>query len=229
MPNYNLETIHTVLDGDHFAQLLREAYYDEQEVKFLRNGFTQGFKIGYEGPTDRQEKAHNIQRSCGAKTDLWNKMIKEVNLKRFAGPFTSIPYDRYIQLPTGLVPKGQGQGQTRLIFHLSWPVNDSVNFHMPRDKCTLKYKDLDEAVQLFMEVINEAAHCFMAKSDMKSAFRHLPIRKQYWRWLVLIARHPKTNEKFYFIDKNVPFGASISCSHFQRVSNGIEAIFRHRT
>ena len=64
---------------------------------------------------------------------------------------------------------------------------------------------------------------------MKSAFRHLPIRKEDWKWLILMAYHPQTNEKFYFIEKYLPFDSSISCSHFQRVSNAIEFIFQYRT
>ena len=77
--------------------------------------------------------------------------------------------------------------------------------------------------------LNKEWKCYVAKTDIKSAFCHLPIRPEDRKWLVLMARHPKTNEKFYFIEKSLPFGSSISCSHFQRVSEGLEAIFRHRT
>ena len=41
---------------------------------------------------------------------------------------------------------------TRLIFHLSFPENASVNNHTPKDKCTVKYKDLDHAVRLCMKI-----------------------------------------------------------------------------
>ena len=64
---------------------------------------------------------------------------------------------------------------------------------------------------------------------MKSAFRNLPIKPEHWRWLVMMAKHPRTKRKFYFYDKTVPFGASISCSNFQRVSNPIEYLYKYRT
>ena len=71
--------------------------------------------------------------------------------------------------------------------------------------------------------------CFTAKSDMKSVFRNLPIKPQDRKWLVMKATNPKDGIEYYFIDKCLPFGASISCSHFQRVSNAIQHILKFRT
>ena len=45
----------------------------------------------------------------------------------------------------------------------------------------------------------------------------------------MMAKNPQTGKIQYFVDKCLPFGASISCSHFQRFSNCIEFIFRKRT
>ena len=42
----------------------------------------------------------------------------------------------------------------------------------------------------------------------------------------MAVHHPTSGKKFYFYNKNLPFGHSISCSHFQRVSNAIETIFK---
>lgn len=63
---------------------------------------------------------------------------------------------------------------------------------------------------------------------MKSAFRNLPIRKSDWKYLVMRCLNPMTNKYQYFIDKCLPFGASISCSHFQRVSNAISHIVQFK-
>ena len=117
-------------------------------------------------------------------------------------------------------------GQTRFVFHLSWPEKNSIDYHTPKEKCTVKYKDLDHAVHLLMQ---EGKGCFMTKSDMKSAFRNLPIRPQDWGWLVMMCKHPRNGKKYYFIDKALPFGSSFSCCHFQRFSDDVEAILRHRT
>lgn len=41
-----------------------------------------------------------------------------------------------------------------------------------------------------------------------SLYRHIPIRREDWCWLVMMAIHPVSGEKFYFFDKALPFGSS---------------------
>ena len=168
--------------------------------------------------------------------------MKEVKLKCYAGLHKEIPF--FIQSPKHHVEVKpdltQGQMftnldektsdnfdqiglETRLIFHLSHLKNFSVNHYTPKELCSVKYKNLDEAIKLCLPT---EKGCHLAKSDIKSAFRNLPIRKDDWTWLLLKAKHPKTYETFYFIEKAVPFGSSIRCSHFQRFSNVVEWIFR---
>ena len=43
------------------------------------------------------------------------------------------------------------------------------------------------------------------------------------------AQSPIDGQWYYFIDKCLPFGASISCSHFQRVLNAIAHIVKFKT
>ena len=109
--------------------------------------------------------------------------MKEVKLSRFAGPFKEIPLKEYIQSPIGLVPKHE-LGETHLVFHLLYLRGNLVNSNTPKSKCSVKYKDLDHAVQLYLQA---GQGCYTAKSDMKSAFRNLPIRPQDRKWLVMKA------------------------------------------
>ena len=148
--------------------------------------------------------------------------MKEVKENRYAGPFEEIPFDHYIQSPIGLVPKDGGK-DTRLIFHLSYPrgKGTSVNANTPSEDCSVKYPDFNEAIQI---CLREGKLCHIAKSDMKSAFRNLGIRKQDWKFLIMKAVSPIDGKTYYFVDKCLPFGASISCSHFQRFSNAIRHI-----
>ena len=69
----------------------------------------------------------------------------------------------------------------------------------------------------------------IGKTDVKSAFRNLCIRPQDWCLLIMKARSPIDGKVYYFVDKCLPFGASISCSHFQQVSDAMAHIFRART
>ena len=69
------------------------------ETYFVVNGFRYGFLIGYEGDKSRQSKVSNLKLQCGNKYDLWQKILKEVKLGHFVGPFEEIPYENYIQSP----------------------------------------------------------------------------------------------------------------------------------
>ena len=213
-----------------------ESGYGKEDTQFLVNGFKHGFSIGYEGPENRRDESNNIPITVGSKIEMWNKIMKEVKLGRFAGPFKKIPFKNYIQSPIGLVPKANNQ--TRLIFHLSYnfntgketePKSESLNACTPKELCTVKYNDLDQAVKICLEVskLNPNHKFFSAKSDILSAFRLVPICKRHWKWLIMKAKHPLTDELVLFVDKCLPFGASISCSHFQKISNGLRHMFEY--
>ena len=60
---------------------------------------------------------------------------------------------------------------------------------------------------------------FAGKTDVQSAFRLLPLLKRCWKWLVMKAQDPTSGEWRYFVDKCLPFGASISCALFQEFSD----------
>ena len=133
---------------DKFEELHKESGYCHHKTNFLTNGFRRGFDLRYNGPKQRKSRSQNIPFSVGNKEIMWEKIMKEVNLKRFAGPFEEIPYEYHIQLPIGLVPKADNK--TRLIFHLSFDIGEdekSVNHHMPTELCSVKYNNLDQAVR----------------------------------------------------------------------------------
>ena len=139
----------------------------------------------------------------------------------------------YVQSPIGLVPKAGGK--TQLIFHLSYDFGTeaeiekkSINFHMPKNLCTVKYNDLDCTVKQCLQLLRYAqkhkSPLYFSKSDCSHAFRILPVRVKDRKFLAMKARHPVTLEWWYFVDKCLPFGASISCSLFQEFSVALRHI-----
>ena len=215
---------------------MRTGYY-KAETEFLTNGFSQGFDIGYNGPWERQSRARNIPFSIGNKFDLWAKIMKEVKGKRMAGPYDSIPFKNYIQSPVGLVPKAGNK--TRMIFHLSFKFGEkdnqvSLNVGTPRDMCSVHYNDIDHAIQNCLETSKLAMELtgspviYIEKTDLSNAFRVLPLKICCFCWLVLMAQDPNDGKWKFFIDKCLPFGASISCSHYQRFSNSLKHIMEVR-
>ena len=210
--------------------LLTEMKYDKAKTKYLIDEFQHGFDIGYCGPENVRQSAPNLKfRELGTHTTLWNKVMKEVAAKRYAGPFKKIPFDTYIQSPIGLVLKDGGH-DTRLIFHLSYLRNvnppKSLNVNTPNELCSVAYPDFNKAIMLCLRA---GVGCKMSKSDMKSAFRNLGVLKRHWCWLIMMAKSPLDGETYHFVDKCLPFGAAISCAIFQAFSNAVAHIVRFKT
>ena len=159
-------------------KFLDETKYNENKAEELITGFTEGFDLGYAGVRTRCDVSSNIPLRIGTKIDLWNKIMKEVQLGWYSGPYKEIPYQNYIQSPIGLVPKSGNK--TRLIFHLSFEFGDrgSVNSNTPSDHCTVRYKDLDHAIKCCLDVLNDSENTDgtvrFSKTDAVSTFRILP-------------------------------------------------------
>ena len=233
--NYNLTDIVMPIDVNKLEALLVDSKYSSEETKFLVDGFRNGFDIGYKGTKLRQSEAKNIPFTVGNKTEMWNKIMKEVEAKRVAGPFETIPFTNYIQSPIGLVPKAGNK--TRLIFHLSFDFTlkntekredcKSVSAGTPHEMCTVRYNDLDSAIENCLQVSQEAwvtngtRVIYLGKTDLSSAFRVLPMKKYFFCWLIFKAEDPADGKIKYFVDKCLPFGASISCTHYQHFLNAL--------
>ena len=229
-----------------YASFLRISGFDSDKSKILINGFKNGFDIGYRGPVNRVDVAANIPITVGSHEDMWQKIMKEVSLGRTAGPFTKSPYKFFMQSPIGLVPKAGGQ--TRMIFHLSYDFGPewhqkSLNFHTPEELCSVKYNDLDFAVKTclklcparWQDLINadkktiDENQIFFAKSDLRSAFKILPIQPSQRCFLIYKARHPGSQRFYWFVEKTLPFGASVSCAKFQLFSESLKHIIEYVT
>ena len=226
--NFDLKSIVTPVDADKLEHLLIQSGYDVDKTQFLVQGFRHGFSIGYNRDKPVQQTAPNLPFRVGNKTMLWNKVMKEVKAKRYAGLFKEIPFEGdYIQNPIGLVPKDSGR-DCRLIFHLSYPRNgrDSVNTNTPPQDCSVSYANFDSAIKLCLA---EGVSCRLGKSDMKSAFRNLGILGKHWRYLIMKAKSPLDGKCYFFVDKCLPFGASISCAHFQKFSDAVAHLVQWKT
>ena len=229
--NYNLTDIVTPVNVGKLESILRECRYDRKKpdnFQFLVNGFKNRFSLEYAGDRSMlKQRAPNLKFTVGDKFELWSKVMKEVCLKRYAGPYEDIPYENYIQSPIGLVPKDGGKA-TRLIFHLSYPRggDTSVNARIPCSRCTVRYPDFKEAVKLCQSAGISAN---AAKSDMSSAFRNLPMSIFDFCLLIMMVKHPITNKTYFFVDKCLPFGSSISCAIFQNFSDAISFVVTYKS
>ena len=90
---------------------------------------------------------------------------------------------------------------------------------IPKEFCTVKYPDFSEAVRMCMNL--ESEQIYVGKSNMSMAFRHVPLRVRDFDILILKAVHPVMGKTWWFVEKCLPFGSSISCAIFQAISDSI--------
>ena len=120
-----MDNIVTPVKAEILEERLTAANYRQGKKDFVVRGFKEGFELQFEGNRRVRRTSNNlkIQPGVGSETEMWNKVMKEVQAKRYAGPFRDPPFEFFIQSPISLVPKDKGK-KTRLIFHLSHPRRD---------------------------------------------------------------------------------------------------------
>lgn len=184
--------------------------YNSPDASALLEGFTNGFSINYSGP--RQPRECKNSASIRQNISLAQQKIdKEVSAGRIAGPFKNRPLVNLQVSPIALLPKKNGG--FRLIHNLSSPRDKSINDFIDPKLCSVQYTSFDEAVHMIQDL---GANCSLVKVDLKDAFRLLPVKLSDIELLGF---------KFldhYYVDKCLPMGCSISCSHFERFSTFIE-------
>ena len=192
------------------CQWLRD-YPVQADANVLRNGFTNGFTIGYTGPRVARD-SDCLASATEHPEKVQEKLLDEIHLGRIAGPFPGRPFQNLICSPIGLVPKRE-PNKFRMIHHLSFPEGQSVNDYIDKELCTVHYASFDTAVEL---VVKAGRGAWLAKADVKSAFRLLPIAPSDYELLGFTF-----GGQFYY-DKCLPMGCSISCSLFEKFSTFLE-------
>ena len=124
--------------------------------------------------TSCSQEAPNLLSAIQNPRVLSAKLSKELDAHRLAGPFSSPPFPIFRISPLGLVPK-KVEGEFRLIHPLSYPRGSSSNEGISSDYTTVSYATLENAIDLFKL---SGPNCFLAKTDVKNAFRLVPIRPE---------------------------------------------------
>ena len=111
-----------------------------------------------------KSSTRNLEKKCAA--------------GRILGPFQSSPLPNFHCSGLGAVPKKGGKW--RMTLHLSAPHNHSVNDFIPKEEFSLHYTSVDDA---FQYLLNFGVRAQMAKIDLKSAFRMVPVHPDNWELL----------------------------------------------
>lgn len=191
--------------------------YSSDKLSYLIQGFTNGFHLHFQGER-RPQISPNLQSALINPNIVQNKIDKEVELGRVKGPFPTIPLKNLKLSPLGLVPK-KTRGEFRLIHHLSYPRNGSqshsVNSGILSESSEVHYAGIEDAIS---HVKQCGSGCFMAKTDIKSAFRIIPVHQLDHELLGF-----SFNNQYYY-DTCLPMGCSTSCKIFEAFSTALEWI-----
>lgn len=189
--------------------------FDSEKRLYLVRGFSKGFEIPSTIISDPPKFGYTNHLSATQEFEVvQRKLDKEALLGRIRGPFSSPPFNDFIVSPLGVVPKKE-PGHYRLIHDLSFPKNNSVNSHIDPSFSTVHYELLDVCVE---KVRALGSGCFIAKADLKDAFRIIPIHPSNYRLLGF------TWNSAYYYDCMLPMGCSVSCAIFEELSSAIQWI-----
>ena len=192
---------------------------DHPDQNFVFNLLTtlkEGARIGYSGPRPVRVSPNLI--SAAQHPDVVSlNLQKEMNSGRVAGPYPSPPLPNFQCHPVGVVPKKHSSAW-RTIYHLSYPQGNSINDHIPKDPYSLSYVRVDDAINIIQSLGRGA---FMAKTDLKSAFRLIPIHPDDWSLLGIYWQSQ------YYVDMYLPFGLRSAPFLFNQLSDALEWIVKH--
>ena len=187
--------------------------YDPDLRQYLFQGFTHGFSI-HNHTSIPQDPPKNLKSSYMLPSVVDDKLQKELAKGRIAGPFLSQPLPNMVFSPLGLQPK-KVEGQFRVIHHLSFPKGQSVNDGISFQDSTVQYASVTQAMK---HIVHFGRGCFMAKTDIQSAFRIVPVNPTDYPLLGF-----KWKGSFYY-DKCLPMGCASSCAIFEKLSTALEWI-----
>lgn len=188
----------------------------DPDKDFILHGLTYGFDII---DSDAKPSAAHCQNHPSARpsSPLYQKACEQVQKEIDMGHYEVLSGPSTVVSPMGVIPKPDGG--IRLIHDCSRPSGGAVN-----DYCTTdwkqKFSTVDEAASLVTK------GCFMAKVDLKNAYRS-----------VRISDHSQTvtglcwqfgNRTVYLRDTRLPFGSKLAPGIFHRLSQAVRRMLKRR-
>ena len=187
---------------------------DRQFAAVILRGLQEGFRVGFEYQKwGRLKQAKHNMRSCEELPAVVEGYLeKECRLGHTVGPLDISELSIAHISPFGVIPK-KGEGKWRLIVNLSFPEGHSVNDFIPEAPSSVSYVTVDMIADRIAEL---GQGTMMAKLDVKSAFRIIPVSPQD---RILLGM--KWEGKLY-VDRVLPFGLRSAPRIFSAVADAIQ-------
>lgn len=189
---------------------------NDVDSEFLCNGLLNGFDIIKPESVLCEVfiQNHKSALEAGARERMDAIIIGEI----LEGNYIVTDTKPTIVSALGAVPKDDGD--LRPIHDCSLPESTGLNAHAPEFPHQ-SYESVDSAVKMLK------ADYYMAKIDIRHAYRSIPISKQSCRatglhWTFM------NGSSVYMYDCKMPFGASASATIFHRISQAVKRMMARR-
>lgn len=158
--------------------------------------------------------ARNLVSAQGPANEdrILDEIVKEVLLKRWAGPFARLPFKNLQCSPIGAVKK-KNSNKLRFILHLSYPrdySNTSINSGIEEIEC--EYLMLETVLDA---IRRKGRGCLLCKFDINEAFRYIRIRRDQ---MFLLGFQFKG---LFYYERCLPFGLSSAPGLFEIFATAI--------
>ena len=207
---FGLDGIHVHLKSPlEITSLKFSAWYNkllfcnDPRANWVLDGLANCFKVGFSGG-QLTSATQNMHSACSHPEIVDDYLLKELKRGSIAGPFNALLSPSLHINRFGLIRKSE-PNQWRMIIDLSFPAGASVNDFIPGVEVSVKYASVDDAIGF---IIKCGRGALMAKFDIKSAYRILPIHPSQ---RFLFGMHWKRQ---FFIDLCLAFGLRSACRIF---------------
>ncbi|KAI8496689.1 amiloride-sensitive sodium channel [Branchiostoma belcheri] len=189
----------------------------DDDRDLLLDGLEHGFRILPEDSILFPAECDNYKSA----TDLTTREKVETQLR---DELAKGNYERCREKPTivsalGAIPKADS-ADVRLIHDCSRPAGSALNDYV--ESVHFSYQSIDDAVSIL------ADGSYMAKIDLKSAYRSVPIHPSNYSATGLKWQFQGDCEYTFLVDKRLPFGARKAPEIFHRISQSVRRIMKRR-
>ena len=190
-------------------------YPDVEFAKYILRGISIGFPLGFQGCRATLSKQRKNLKNASNNTDaIFDDLIGELEKEHIIAVDPSLPKSF---IPLGVVPKDEDKW--RVIRHCSYPHDNSLNDFIPDEVAKVVYPRFGEVVEL---VMSAGKNGYLAKIDLKSAYRQIPVDPTDWE-LLGYSWHGQT-----LIDTRWSFGVRSACLHCQNLGETVIWITNQR-
>lgn len=186
---------------------------DQDYAQYIVQGLEEGFHIGVGRDQEFKSAKQNMQSALQNPDIMEEYLGKEVVLGNILGPFSRdlaplVHINRF-----GAIPKKNQPGKWRLITDLSHPAGASINDAIDPAVCSLIYITVD---QVAAKAMSFGTGALIAKIDIKSAYRLVPVHPDDRPWLGM-----QWMDRIY-VDTKLPFGLRSAPKIFNALADGLE-------